>query len=96
MTNEALSADDSSDDLSDAEIWCRKCLIWQRSWTRNFGKRSSKSFYQSERAEIFRRNLENNLSAYQKDLRNKTKQTSLKDFLKPLIRNSQIVDQALT
>ena len=42
----------------------------------------------SDRAEIFKRNLQNNLALYQEiyeDLRNNSKQTSMHDFFKPII-----------
>lgn len=89
MTNEE-SVGDSSDDLSDVEN--KNFSLKNIEKVLNMAKQLEEYILEndplSDRAEIFKRNLQNNLAPYQeiyKDLRNKSKQTSMHDFFKPII-----------
>ena len=90
MTSEALSIEESSDDLSDTEI--KNFSLKSVEKLLNLAKELEEYVLENDplnsRAEMFKRNLEHDLSAYQeiyKDLRSRTKQTSIKDFLRPAI-----------
>jgi len=90
MTNDVLSIGDSSDDLSDVENknFSLKSIEKVLNMAKQLEEYILENDPQRDRAEIFKRNLQNNLSAYQeiyKNLRNKSVQTSIKDFLKPVI-----------
>ncbi|XP_054746356.1 tigger transposable element-derived protein 1-like [Anastrepha obliqua] len=71
MTSEALSIEESSDDLSDTEI-------------KNFSLKSVEKLLNLAK-ELEEYVLENDPQEIYKDLRSRTKQTSIKDFLKPAI-----------
>ena len=81
MTNEK-SVGDSSDDLSDVEN--TNFSLKNIEKVLNMAKQLEEYILEndplSDRAEIFKRNFQNNLAPYQeifKDLRNKSKQTSM-------------------
>ena len=89
MTNEE-SVGDSSGDLFDVEN--KNFSLKNIEKVLNIAKQLEKYILEndplSDSAEIFKRNLQNNLAPYQetyKDLRNKSKQTSIHDFFKPII-----------
>ena len=89
MTNKE-SVGDSSDDLSDVEN--KNFLLKNIEKALNMAKQLQQYILENdslkERAEIFKRNLQNNVSPYQEiynDLQNKSKQTSMDDFFKRII-----------
>ena len=80
MTNEE-SVGDSSGDLFDVEN--KNFSLKNIEKVLNMPKQLEEYILENDRAEIFKRNLQNNLAPYQeiyKDLRNKSKQTSMHDF----------------
>uniref|UniRef100_A0A1A9UM54 DDE-1 domain-containing protein n=1 Tax=Glossina austeni TaxID=7395 RepID=A0A1A9UM54_GLOAU len=87
MANAALSIEDSFDDLYNAKI--ENFSLKRVEKILNLSKKLEEYVLENDplrdRAEIFKRNLKNNLSAYQeiyKDLLNKGKQTSIKYFFR--------------
>ena len=80
MTNEE-SVGDSSGDLFDVEN--KNFSLKNIEKVLNMPKQLEEYILENDRAEIFKRNLQNNLAPYQeiyKDLRNKSKPTSMHDF----------------
>uniref|UniRef100_A0A1A9UNI4 Uncharacterized protein n=1 Tax=Glossina austeni TaxID=7395 RepID=A0A1A9UNI4_GLOAU len=87
MTNEALAIDNSSDNLSKAKIenFSLKSVVKILNLAKELEEYVLDNDSLRDRAEMFKRHLKINLFAYQenyKELRNKGKQTSIKDFFK--------------